>query len=129
MLNIIDIVVGLLVILYLVKNLGGPAKIIKSLVIVILVMMIFGVIVRLLVDAPLPDSAKKTINDSYFVQLSHLMIRWVYPAVETGAPRVNSFIKDRILFQPTPEVTLPAVSVTLPANMLPTISLPTQIKD
>lgn len=121
MLNVIDIVVAVVVVAYVLRGVGGPTKIAKTLLMVIVFLVVFGVITRLLIDAPLPEPAHKTLKDSYFVNLSVCLIKWGYPAVENGAPVVNKFIKDKIISAPTPEVTVPKINTRIPAVTLPEI--------
>ena len=123
MLNILDVVIAVLMAVYLLKNFGGPNKIVKAIAILIVALLIFGVVARLVVDLPLPDKAKETMRNSYFFQLSNVMIRWVYPAIENNAPKVNEFIKTKIIAAPTPEVTAPQVALPTKVRIkLPEIS-------
>ncbi len=118
MLNIIDLVIAGLVLFYLLKNAGGAVKTLKNIAIVLLSLILLGVLVRLLLDSTLiSGSARKILEESYFVKLSYSLIRWTYPAVEKNAPRIDAFIKEKIISAPTPEVTVPKISV-------PTITLP-----
>jgi hypothetical protein len=47
------------------------------------------------------------------------MIKTAYPAIENGAPQVNSFIKEKIINTPQKEVKLPKIKT----NMLDEIEL------
>ena len=123
MLNIIDIVVAVLIVVYLLKNFGGPAKIIKALLVIVVMLVVFGVVARLLFDAPLPEQAHSSLVNSYFVKLSNVIIKSVYPAIENGAPKVDSFIKEKIIATPTPEVTMPQLAIPTKVRLkLPEIS-------
>ena len=59
----------------------------------------------------------KPLHDSYFVKLSVLIIKTIYPAFEKGVPQVDTFMKQKVLSLPTPEVAVPKVN-------LPNITLP-----
>ncbi|MFH1387109.1 MAG: hypothetical protein ABIH50_05540 [bacterium] len=120
MLNIIDIIVAAVIVFYIMKGAGGPSKMVRTGLMVVVFLVIFGIITRLLIDAPLPEPAHKTLKNSYFVKLSVYLIKWGYPAVEKSAPVVDKFIKDKIISMPTPEVTVPKVKI--PKVTLPQIS-------
>lgn len=122
MINAIDVILAVLILVQLVKSLGGPAKIIKGIIFILIWLMAFGIIIRLLMGAPLPEPSRKMLNESYFVKISYAMIKWAYPAVENNAPKVNQFIKDKIISSPTPEVSLP--KVVIPKEVLPDITIP-----
>jgi len=112
MINVIDIVVAALALFYLLKNSGGVLKTLKNIVIVLLILIVFGLVARLILDtAMVPGSAQKTLGESYFVRLSHGLIRLVYPAVETSAPKIDSYIKDKIISTPTAEVKAPKINI------------------
>ncbi|MFA5113174.1 MAG: hypothetical protein WC529_02625 [Candidatus Margulisiibacteriota bacterium] len=115
MLNVIDIVIGVLILFYLLKNAGGLLKTAKNIVFVLIFLLIFTIAARLLLDTTMiSGEARKTLEGSYFVNLSTVMIKAAYPAVENGAPQVNSFIKEKIIAAPTREVTVPAVKIKIP---------------
>lgn len=112
MINVIDIVIAVLSLFYLLKNAGGVLKTFKNIVIVLLTLIVFGLIARLILDTALvPGSAKKVLGESYFVRLSHGLIRLVYPAVETSAPKIDSYIKEKIISTPTAEVKAPRIKI------------------
>lgn len=115
--NIIDIVIAVLLVMGLVKSLGRPWKSVQALLVAAIFLMVFGVAARMSLDLPLPDPFKETIKHSYFVQLSLVMIRTTYPAVEEHTPKVGSFIKEKIIAEPAPPVTLPPA--TLPNKIEP----------
>jgi hypothetical protein len=115
MLNVIDIVVAVLLLFYLLKNAGGPLKTVKNIVFVLVFLLIFTVAARLLLDSTtVSGDARKTLEGSYFVNLSTVLIKAVYPTVENGAPQVNKFIKEKIIAAPTKEVAVPAVKIKIP---------------
>jgi len=120
MLNVIDIVIAAMILFYLLKNAGGVLKTIKNIVLVLIFLIVFTVITRLLLDsAMVSGDARKTLEGSYFVNLSTVLIKAVYPAVESSAPQVNSFIKEKIIAAPTREVTVPAVKIKIPNDKIP----------
>ena len=117
MINIIDIVIAALILFYLLRKAGGIAKTAINLLMVFVILLVFGIFARLIFDLPLPAPFRQTLENSYFVRLSHYSIKGIYPAVEKGAPQVDSFIKNKIIAAPTPEVSIP--KVTLPDVKLP----------
>jgi len=115
MLNIIDIVIAVLLLFYLLKNAGGLLKTLRNIVFVLFFLVVFTISARLLLDsAMVSGEARKTLESSYFVNLATVMIKAVYPAVESGAPSVNTFIKEKIIAAPTKEVTVPAIKIKIP---------------
>lgn len=122
MLNIIDLVIVALVLFYLLKNAGGVVRTLKNIVVILLCLVVLGLVARLVLDSSfISGSARKVLAESYFVKLSYGLIRWSYPAVEKNAPKVDAFIKEKIISAPTPEVTVPKIPV-------PKITLPTKLK-
>lgn len=118
MLNIIDLVIAGLILFYLLKNAGGPLKTMKNMFAVVASLVILVIIVRLLLDSTLVSGeARKMLASSYFVAVSTSLVKFAYPAVENNAPKVNSFIKDKILAGPTPEVVVPKIKITIPDNL------------
>ncbi|HVN67900.1 MAG TPA: hypothetical protein VMT55_05960 [Candidatus Sulfotelmatobacter sp.] len=118
MLNVIDIIIAALLLFYLLKNAGGLFKTVKNLIICVVFLIVFTVIARLLLDsAMVSGEARRTLEGSYFVNLSTVMIKAVYPAVENGAPQVDSFIKEKILAAPTREVTAPKLKLKIPNDL------------
>lgn len=112
MLNVIDIVIAALVLFYLLKNAGGFVRTLKNIIVVLLVLIVLGIVVRLVLDSSLiSGSARKTLENSYFVKLSYSLIKSIYPAVEKNAPKIDAYIKEKIISSPTPEVTAPKISV------------------
>ncbi|MFA4844868.1 MAG: hypothetical protein WC632_07995 [Candidatus Margulisiibacteriota bacterium] len=105
MLNIIDLAIAGLILFYLLKNAGGLLKTVKNMLVVVVSLVILVIIVRLLLDSSLiSGEARKMLANSYFVAVSTSLVKSVYPAVEDNAPKVNSFIKEKIISAPTPEV-------------------------
>jgi hypothetical protein len=98
MLNIVDLAVAAFVLIYLLKNAGGILKTIRNLIVVLVVIIIFGVGSRLLLNSSIiSGEARKTLDSAYFVKMATTMISWAYPSIEQGAPKVDSFIKDNII--------------------------------
>ena len=118
MLNILDLVIAGLILFYLLKNAGGLLKTAKNVVVVIASLVILVIIARLLLDSSLiSGEARKLLASSYFVAISTNLIKSAYPAVEDNAPKVNSFIKEKILTAPTSEVAVPKIKTTLPGDL------------
>lgn len=118
MLNIIDLVIAGLILFYLLKNAGGPLKTIKNVFVVAAALVILVIVARLLLDSALiSGEARKMLASSYFVAVSTSLVKGAYPAVENNAPKVNAFIKDKILSAPTPEVVVPKIKTTLPGDL------------
>jgi hypothetical protein len=117
MLNVIDIVLAILILFYLLKNAGGILKTVKNIFFVILFLIVFAVAVRLLLDSSMVSGqARKMLEESYFVKMSTNMIAWAYPAVRESAPKIDAFIKGKII-PATTEVTAPKIElpkVTIP---------------
>src|SRR3989338_694741 len=102
MLNIIDLIIAGLVLFYFLKNAGGVVKTIKNILIFLVILILFGVASRLLLNSAfISGDARKTLEDAYFVKLSHALINWSYPAVQDNAPKVDSFIQENIITSPT----------------------------
>jgi hypothetical protein len=118
MLNVIDVVIAALLLFYLLKNAGGLLKTVKNMVLCLVFLIVFTVIARLLLDsAVVSGEARRTLEGSYFVNLSTVMIKTAYPVVENGAPRVDSFIKEKIIAAPTREVTAPKLKLKIPDEL------------
>jgi TM2 domain-containing membrane protein YozV len=107
MINILDLIIIGLALFYLLKNAGGLLKTIKNLLIVFLALILVGIISAYLLEFPLAKPAYELLRDSYFIKLSHLLIKIIYPAIEKEVPKVDVFIKEKIITPPTPEVTVP----------------------
>ena len=118
--NMIDLVIAALILFYLLKNAGSLLKTIKNLLMVVVALVILVIIVRLLLDSALiSGETRKMLENSYFVGISTSLIKTVYPTVEDNAPKVNSFIKEKILTAPTPEVVVPKIKTILPGELVP----------
>lgn len=125
MINVIDLLVGAFVLVYLVKNAGGVAKTLKTLVIIALSLMVFGIAAQFILNLSLAEPIQKALDDSYAIKVSHVLIRWFYPAVEKTVPKLDSFIKDKIISAPAPQVTTPKIAI--PEKSLPKLSLPEEL--
>ena len=119
--NLLDLIVAGFVLFYLVKNAGGIGKTVRNLLIILAVLIVLGLISRLLLDAPLAQPLHKTLKESYFVKLSYSLIKGLYPTVEQNAPKVDKFIKDKIMTAPTPELAIP--KNIIPEKALPKVNL------
>jgi hypothetical protein len=98
MFNIIDLAVAVLALFFLLRKAGGIVKTLKNLIIVLLALILFGVGSRLLLNSVLiSGEARRTLESAYFVKMSLAMIGLIYPSIESGAPKVDSFIKDNII--------------------------------
>jgi len=102
--NIIDLIVGGALVFYFVKNVGGLLKTAKTILVVFLIIIFFGLAVRLIMVLPFTGPAHKSIESSYTYQFSNYLIRLVYPAVEKNAPKANQFIKDKIMTEPANKI-------------------------
>lgn len=124
MINILDIIIAGVVLFYLLKNAGGILKTVKNILVVILILVVFGVVTRLLLDTSfISGGARENLENAYFVKLSYNIIRFSYPAVSSNAPKVDSFIKDKIISMPSKEVVIPKLAI--PENVkLPKVTLP-----
>jgi hypothetical protein len=119
MINIFDLVLGAWILFFLLKNSGGISKTVKNFLVVIAVLVIFGIVAQIMLGWQIPKPVRETLSDSYFVKLSVLIIKTVYPTVENSAPKINSFMKDKIISLPTPEVEVP--KVTIPNVTIPSL--------
>lgn len=125
MINIIDLIVGILVIFYLLRGAGGIVRTLKTLVFILLALMFFGIVAQLTLDLSFAKPVHKTLRDSYSVKVSHVLIKWFYPVVRQAAPKIDSFIKKKILSTSTPEVSVP--KIVLPEKSLPKLSFPEEL--
>lgn len=116
MINVIDLVLGIFLGLYLFKNTGGVGKTAKSLLITALILMAFGLLAQLVISWDWTEPIQPVVEESLLFKTSHGLIRLVYPTVEKTAPQVDSFIKDKIMDkEETP---------TAPVQGGPTIMIP-----
>jgi hypothetical protein len=98
MLNLIDLVLAAFVLFFLLKNAGGIVKTVKNILFILLILILFGAFSRLLLNSAfISGEARRTLESAYFVKMSLAVIGWAYPSIETGAPKVDSFIKDNII--------------------------------
>lgn len=123
MINIFDLIVAGLALFYLLKNAGGVLKTIKNLLVVLLTLILLGIISAFLLEQKMAEPIHKYLKDSYFVKLSHFLIKLTYPTVEKEVPKVDVFIKEKIISAPTPEV-----KVITPEKPLPKITVPEKLK-
>lgn len=124
MINSIDLVLGILIVIYLLKNFGGLIKTLKNVVVILLFLFIYAICSRLFLNLPVPDGMRKTFGDSQVTNFSVLLVKWFYPAIEKTVPQLNTFVKDRILSTPTPEVDVSEIEKALPQRLLPHKALP-----
>ncbi|MBI5700872.1 hypothetical protein HZC34_03370 [Candidatus Saganbacteria bacterium] len=125
MINIVDIVVAVLLMLYLLKNAGGGIKLVKNFLAVSLILVIFGILSQLLLSSPLNFPALKVISDSYSFKVSNLLVRVVYPPLKNSAPKIDKFISEKMIATPTPEVSVPTIKMDgLSLESMPKLSLP-----
>lgn len=125
MINIVDIVIGVLILLYLLKNAGGLYKMLKNFLIIALTLMFFGILSVLVLGSPFASPAYNVLKDSISFKVSNLLIRFVYPPIKNGAPKIDKFITEKVISTPTPEVSVPTIKVSgLSMEALPQLSLP-----
>jgi hypothetical protein len=132
MINILDIIIGGLILYYLLRNAGGLSKTIKNFLVVIFFLIILAIISRLVLGWEFAKPAHEYLEGSYLVKVSHVVVKWLYPAVENTAPKIDSFMKEKVLSAPTPEVEAPKVDKIMqqmPAITLPTLTLPKSSKN
>ena len=111
MLNLIDIVLAVLLLLYLLKNAGGLFKIVRAVIFILIFLVVFAIVARLLIDsAVVSGAARQALEESYFVKASTNLIAWAYPAVRQNAPKIDEFIKDKVI-SATTEVAAPKVEI------------------
>ncbi|MBI5400343.1 hypothetical protein HZB07_07070 [Candidatus Saganbacteria bacterium] len=123
MLNIIDLVIVALILFYLLKHAGGIIKTVKNLAVVLLILILFGLTARLLLNASfISGGARAMLEDAYFVKLSYVLIVWGYPAIQNNAPKIDSFVKEKIITNPAPALKTPKLKDLL-------ISIPTKELD
>lgn len=122
MINVIDLVLVGLILFYLLKNAGGVVRTVKNLIVVLLALMVFGVFAEFLLNLSIAKGLHKSLRDSYLVRVSHVLIKWTYPAIEKTAPKVDAFIKEKIISAPTPEASVPVIA--LPQESLPKLTIP-----
>jgi len=119
MITIIDLILVILFGLFLIKNIGGLLKTTLSVIMLIIFLIVFGLIANLLLNIQAASFMHDNLKHSYFVKLSNAMIKLVYPAIEKQAPKLDSFIKEKIL-----TATGEAVKIVPSGKALPKIYLP-----
>jgi hypothetical protein len=119
MITILDLIVVVLIVFYLLRNIGGIFKTLKSLLVVMVALIIFGLLAQFLMTLPLASPIHDNLRQSYFVRLSSSIIKWLYPSVEQQVPKLDAFIKDKIL-TPSQE----GFKVTPTEKELPKLYLP-----
>lgn len=130
MLNLIDIILAVLLLAFLLKNAGGIFKTIRNLLAVVVFLVAFGITAQFILLSILAEPVQKILTDSYFVQLSQNIIRVVYPPLKSSAPKIDSFINEKIMTKPAPNITLPTIPKELnPIKNLPKVSLDDLLKD
>ena len=100
MINIIDIIIGVLILFYLLKNAGGVIKTAKNFLVAIAGLIVFGVIAQMLLAASFAAPAHKVLGEAYSVRAAQILIHWVYPPISDAAPKVDNFMKKNILSVP-----------------------------
>ena len=110
MLNVIDIVLAVLILFYLIRSPGGMLKTSINLGAVLVFIIIYAIAARLLIDSSIVSGdAKKMLEQSYFTRFTVNMIKWAYPSIEKNAPKIDSFVKEKIISAPAPEVKEPKI--------------------
>lgn len=122
MINLVDLVVGIFVLIYFLKNAGGLLKTAKNIIIILLMLMLFGIIAELVLAWPIGNPVREPLKDSYSLKVSLFLIKGVYPVVESSAPKVDSFIKERIISLPAPKDVLPEKFISTEA--IPKLVIP-----
>jgi len=97
MVTIIDLIIVVLVVLFLIKNIGGILKTTISILTILIFLIVFGLVANLLLNAEAASFMHDNLRHSYFVKLSNSLVKLVYPAIEKQAPRLDNFIKEKIL--------------------------------
>ncbi|MFH1542778.1 MAG: hypothetical protein ABIE84_06820 [bacterium] len=131
MLNLIDLVLGIFIAFYYVKNAGGMITLAKNTAIVLVFLMVFGVFSQFVISLSFTKPLHVGLQDSYLVKVSRALIRWSYPAIEWSAPKIDAFIKDKVLSEPAPEIKAPKVtipkmdgpSIVIDKNSLPKLNV------
>lgn len=101
MINAVDLTLGVLIVFYLLKNMGGPIRTIINLVFIFLFLVFFGIMTEVALLFPVPQSVRDGYRDSYIAKVSVVLIKWIYPLVENNAPNIDRFMKERVMSKPT----------------------------
>ena len=116
MINLVDLVIIVIALLFFVKNSGGILKTIFNLFIILAFITFFGMGVRALLNSSyVSGDARKTLENSFFVKLSHVIVAASYSPLASSAPKVDSFVKNNFLV--TPE----GSEIAHPENYIPSI--------
>ncbi|MFC1571340.1 hypothetical protein ACFL31_02160 [Candidatus Margulisiibacteriota bacterium] len=121
MINLIDLILGALILFYLLKHAGGMVGTLKNIAFVIIFLMLFGIAAQFVLNLSFAKKVHGPLENSYTVKISHVLIRGLYPVIEWSAGKLDGFIKDKIIAKPAPDVSIP--KVTVPKKM-PTIVIP-----
>ena len=124
--SLLDLIVGALLLWFLVKNIGGALKTAKTIILALLMLMLFAIISQSLLNFDFAKPAHETLQHSFMVNLSTNLIKWFYPVIENNAPKVNSYIKEKVLTATTKEIN--ASHLTAEAINLPKINIPENIQ-
>lgn len=122
--SLLDLIVGALILWFLVGNIGGPLKTAKTIIFALLILMLFAIISQSLIKADFAKPAHRTLRDSFMVNLSTNLIKWFYPVIENSVPKVDSYMKEKVLSAPTKETKIPSIE----AIDLPKINIPEDVK-
>jgi len=124
--SLIDLIVGALLLWFLVKNIGGLLKTTKTIIFALLMLMLFAIVCQSLIKADFAKPLHEPLRDSFMVNLSTGLIKWFYPVIENSVPKVDSYMKEKVLSAPTKDVKVSDIS--LEAINLPKINIPDNIK-
>ena len=125
MINTIDLVMGILIGLYLLKNFGGPIKMIKNVVVLIVILFVYAIISQLLLNSiPVANNVRQGFKDSTITKFSIVLVKGIYPLIEKTAPSLNTFIKTKILEVPTPKIDVSTIEKSLPKIIIPKLNIP-----
>ncbi|MGB9612777.1 MAG: hypothetical protein ACPL4K_01170 [Candidatus Margulisiibacteriota bacterium] len=118
MINFLDLIIIGLVLFYLLRNAGGILKTIKNLIVILFILIALGIFSAFLLEQKVAEPIHKTLKDSYFVKLSYALIKIAYPTIEKEIPKVDVFIKEKIVSTPTSET-----KGAIPKKSLPRIKI------
>ncbi|OGC21917.1 hypothetical protein A2291_05795 [candidate division WOR-1 bacterium RIFOXYB2_FULL_42_35] len=122
MINAVDLTLGVLMVLYLIKNIGGPIRTIINIVVIFLFLFFFGIMTEVILLFPVSQSVRDGYRDSYIAKVSVVLIKWIYPLVENNAPNIDKFMKERVISKP-PSQTEEEIMKQLPDKNLPEVKL------
>ena len=125
MINTVDLVLGILIGLYLLKNFGGPFKMIKNVFVLVIVLFVYAIISQLLLNTvPVADNIRQGFKESVVTKFSIVLVKGIYPVIERTAPALNVFIKTKILDAPTPQVDVSTIEKALPKSIISELTIP-----